>query len=358
MATRRSPVSDLPIPPGELLAETLEGMSLTQVDLARRMGRPVQAINEIVRGAKEITPETAIQLERVLSVPAHIWLGLETEYQHTKARLEDRKRLEGESRIAAAFPYRALASLGWLPKVRDPLLKTEHLLSFFGVGSLQVVREAEAAAYRISRTKKASPEALAAWLRKGVLEAQKIETKPFNESRLREFAPTIRPLTNEAPEAFEAHLREGLAACGVALVVLRHLPKTHAHGATRWLSPEKALIQLSLRGSWADIFWFTLLHEIGHLLLHGRRDVFIEWGQRQDDGLESEADDFASNLLIPRADFRDFLRACPRPSRSDVVAFAKRLTVSPGIVVGRLQHEGCIPHSNLNGLRERLTWAA
>lgn len=357
MATKEQVVSDLPIPPGELLAETLEVLNLTQAELARRMDRPVQAINEIVRGTKEITPETAIQLERVLGVPAHIWLGLETEYQHTKARLEDGKRLEEESHLAANFPYRALMRLRWIPKAKDRLKQAEHLLHFFGVGSLQLVREAEAAAYRVSRSLKAEPEALAAWLRKGVLEAQKVSTKPFNEQHLRDFLPEVRHLTTEKPAVFEPRLKQGLAACGVALVLLPHLPKTHAHGATRWLSPDKALVQLSLRGKWADIFWFTLFHEIGHILLHGRREVFIEWETRGDDRPEREADAFATDLLIQPDQFGHFIESCPRLSRTDVLALAQTLDISPGIIVGRLQHEGIIPYSNLNDLRMRLTWA-
>ncbi len=130
MATESKILSDLPIPPGELLTETLETLNLSQSELARRMERPVQAINEIARGAKEITPETAIQLERVLGVPSHIWLGLETEYQHTKARLKDRKRLEEEVALTKNFPCPALVRLGWIPKTRDPVARAEHLLSF------------------------------------------------------------------------------------------------------------------------------------------------------------------------------------------------------------------------------------
>ena len=93
-------LSDLPIPPGELLAETIKTAGLSQAELARRMGRPAQAINEIVRGAKEITADTAIQIERVLGVPAHIWLGLEAEYQLTKARRGDRQRLQADAKPA------------------------------------------------------------------------------------------------------------------------------------------------------------------------------------------------------------------------------------------------------------------
>src|SRR5205823_12464355 len=100
--------------------------------------------------------------------------------------------------------------------------------------------------------------------------------------------------------------QDRLASCGVSLVFLPHLPKTHVQGAARWLSPEKAVIQLSLRGRWADIFWFTLFHELGHLLLHGRRDVFIQWESGSDDNREIEADRFARTTLIPDDAFRRF----------------------------------------------------
>jgi HTH-type transcriptional regulator/antitoxin HigA len=357
MATDINVSSDLPIPPGELLTETLEALSLSQAELARRMERPVQAINEIARGTKEITPETAIQLERVLGVPAHIWLGLETEYQHTKARLEDRRRLEEEATLAEKFPCEALARLGWIPKTRDRVTRVECLLAFFGVGSLRVVREAEAAAYRVSRTRDARPEALAAWLRKGAIDAQNVPAKPFSEQRLRALLPRFRNLTTEMPSVFEPAVKEDLASCGVALILLPHLPKTHAHGAARWLSPEKALLLLSLRGKWADIFWFSLFHEIGHLLLHGRRDVFIEWDERDEDSREREADAFAADVLIPPQEFQSFVKAHRRVSGRDVAAFARSQNISPGVVVGRLQYERVIRYSDLNGLRMKLEWA-
>jgi len=357
MATEERIFSDLPVPPGEMLTETLEALDLSQAELARRMDRPVQAINEIARGIKEITPETAIQLERVLGVPAHVWLGLETEYQHTKARLHDRKRLEAEAALTVNFPCEAMARLGWIPKTRDLVERAGHLLSFFGVGSLRVVREAEAAAFRVSRTREAQSGALAAWLRKGALQAQSIATKPFREERLRSILPELRRLTTQLPAVFEPGATEALASAGVALVFLPHLPKTHANGAARWLSPEKALIQLSLRGKWADIFWFTLFHEIGHLLLHGRRDVFIELEEGDKDSREDEADKFAGDILIPPDAFKAFTRSHPRASGADVSAFARSQGISDGIVVGRLQFEKVIRYSDLNGLRKRLDWA-
>ena len=358
MATEQI-LSDLPIPPGELLAETIEAASLSQAELARRMGRPAQAINEIVRGTKEITAETAIQLERVLGVPAHIWLGLEAEFQHTKARREDRRRLQAEAKLADRFPCRAMRRLGWLKKTKDRVSEVEALLDFFGVGTLGAIADAEGAAYRLSRSRPAQPEALAAWLRKGALEAQRVKTEPFNEQRLTDLLPELRSLTRAGPDVFEPKVKRELAACGVALVLLPHLPKTRAHGAMRWIAPEKVLVQLSLRGKWADIFWFTLFHELGHVLRHGRRGVFIEWlaGGGQDDR-EREADAFAADALIPQPAYDAFLRRCPVLAAAAVVTFADQQSVAPGIVVGRLQHDRKLDHSDLNRLRVRYEWVA
>ena len=358
MATETKVFSDLPIPPGELLTETLEALNLSQAELARRMNRPVQAINEIARGTKEITPETAIQIERVLGVPAHIWLGLETEYQHTKARLDDRKRLQDEAALTRDFPCGALARFGWIPRTHDPLARAADLLSFFGVGSLRMVQEAEAAAYRIARARKAQPEALAAWLRKGELEAQKIFVEPFNESALRTLLPELRGQTRETPAVFEPRVKQRLAQCGVALVLLPHLPKTYAHGAARWISPDKAVVQVSLRYKWADIFWFSLFHELAHVLLHGKRQTFISWDEGDKDQQETEADKFASEHLLPETLYRTFIQQTPRISASAVSTFARSQGVAAGIVVGRLQHDKLIARSDLNGLRTRFDWAA
>src|SRR5512135_3788036 len=101
MATKEQIHSDLPIPPGEYLAEVLDAKGMAQAELARRIGRPVQAVNEIIKGQKAIMPDTAIQLERALDVPAHIWTGLESRYQLVMARIEDKARLKRETAVAS-----------------------------------------------------------------------------------------------------------------------------------------------------------------------------------------------------------------------------------------------------------------
>ena len=359
MATSARAWPDFAIPPGELLSETLETLGLSQAELARRAGRPAQAINEIIRGAKEITPETALQFERVLGVPAHVWTRLEADYRHNKARLEDQARLKGELPLVSRYPYAAMARHGWVRRTRHVLEQLQELLRFFGVVSLKQVPTIEAAAFRRSRKVNASPEALAAWLRQGEREAQALPVAKFSAQQVRAALPELRSLTRRPPEEFEPRLRQLLSDAGLALVLLPHLPATGAHGATRWLNPDKALIHMTNRYRWADVFWFSLFHEIGHLLLHDRSSVFIEDenGDQQEQELEHEADRFATNELIPLTAFKVFVQRPDHRTRAAVLEFAREIGVAPGIVVGRLHHDGHLPHSHLNDLRSRFAWA-
>jgi HTH-type transcriptional regulator / antitoxin HigA len=341
------------IPPGETLAETIDALGISQAELARRAGRPVQAINEIIQGRKEITPATAIELERVLGVPAHVWVRLEADYRTAKAMLADRERLKEELPYARRCPYGEMADLGWLPEARDSIDRVQHLLGFFRVASLSKL--AATAAWRKSASLTAEEYALAAWLRKGELEAQEIELEEFDADALLAALPTVRHFTLEPPAQFSPKLKRMLASLGVALVFVPHLKNSGAHGAARWIG-RKALVQLSVRFTWADVFWFTLFHELSHFLLHGRKGVFINFLSDQENKYEREADAHAGDILIPPVLYSKFLERSGRFGflhRSAVVEFAAEIGIHPGIVVGRLQHDGRLKPSVLNELRQQ-----
>ena len=144
------------------------------------------------------------------------------------------------------------------------------------------------------------------------------------------------------------------AACGVAVVFVPELPGARASGVARWLTPTKALIQLSLRYKTDDHLWFTFFHEIGHVLRHGKTDVWIEaTSSGADDPREAEADKFSRDMLVPPREAREL----PRLQSADQVhRFAERLGVAPGIIVGRLQHDGIWFHSRGNQLKRQLTF--
>jgi addiction module HigA family antidote len=353
---------DVVSPPGETLQELLDERGMSQAELAERMGRPKKTINEIIKGKTAITPETALQLERVLGVPAGFWTNMEKHYREHLARQEEMALLEGSVEWLREMPVAALKKLGWIEARKNKAEQVREMLSFFGVASPEQWRQvfsAPQAAFRHSSAYKSEPGALSAWLRKGELRAQEIVCEPFDKSKFEEALLDARKLTIEPPSVFQPRLVELCAAAGVAVAFVPELPKCRAHGATRWLSATKAVIQLSLRYKTDDHLWFTFFHEAGHVLLHGKKQVFIESDKGAPDREEAEANEFAASLLIPQdslARLQSFAER-QRISNAQVIGLAEELGIAPGIVVGRLQHIGWLPYTHLNGLKTRLMWA-
>jgi addiction module HigA family antidote len=349
---------DYAVPPGETLQETIEALGMTQAELAARTGLTPKTINFIVKGNGPITPDTALQLERVLGTPASFWNNLERQYREALAWRGEHEDLASQEKWLERFPYRAMVKAGWVHDCKDVVSKIRALLNFFGVANPQqwaAIWEKPEVAFRASAAFKKEPGAVAAWLRKGELDAQKIETASYDESRFRRTLENVRALTNEPPEVFEPALKKSCAEAGVAWVLVPELPGTHTHGATRWLTPTKALIQLSLRYKSNDQIWFSFFHEAGHILLHGKKDVFLEENGGKGDK-EDEANRFAADRLIPPADYRRFLASSACTTHKGVKDFADQIGIAPGIVVGRLQHEKKLPQSHLNDLKVRFEW--
>lgn len=350
MITEPHIVSDLAIPPGEYLEEVLEDIGLNQAELARRMGRPAQAINEIIKGEKAITPETSIQLENVLGVPAYIWTGLESEYRLIKANQSETDKARKEEALLVNFPYSDISQLGLVEKTRDPLMRVQNLRRFFGVASLFNLNGVKAykPAFRQSTNNDINHEALAAWLRSGALIADEINCDKYSKETLLSKITDIRKLTLEQePGVFFPKLQMILKQCGIALVVIPLFKKTHTTGATFWVKKEKAVIMMSLRGSWADIFWFSLFHELGHILLHDKRTTFLENGASDDTWKkqENEADNFSQKTLISEIKFQEFIQGMDFSALS-IKTFAESIDIAPGIVTGRLHHERLLSYTS------------
>lgn len=351
--------SDLPIPPGEVLQEEIEALGMKQTQLAAALGRPVQVVNQIIRGKKAITQETALELERVLGIGAHVWAGLESAYRMTLARNREREQLETWQDWLREFPVAEMAKRGWVPKARDKREQVRELLRYFGVANVAAYRKATAMAggsFRFTEKAKVSEGALAAWLRKGEMTAKIMETRRFDADLLQQAAREARMLTSASPHVFMPRLRSLFSEAGVAFVVVKELPKTGANGVARWLNSGKALIQINLRYRWADVFWFTLFHEVAHLLEHKRMHIILEGKDvRKDPLIEEEADRWAADLLIPPEAWQGFVNEHDF-DRSSVVGFARTTGIDPGIVVGRLHREGNLPYAALTDLKPRFRW--
>ena len=351
--------SDTPTTPGEILLNELEEIGMSQQELARRMGRPAPKINEIIKGTKRVTQDTALQLERVLGIPAHAWMNLETNRRLTEARIAERKRLEGYTPLIKQYPVLEMEKRGWVERHTDPVDRVRELLTFFGVTSPDDIKPFTfEGAFRITGNRQVSEEALAVWLRQGWIKGQNIETAAFDAAR---FEQVLRKIRNDharkpVPTVLSSMV-DLCAAAGVALVVVKELSKIGANGVTRWLSPRKAMIQMSIRWRWEDIFWFTFFHEASHVLDRKKREgVYIEWSKdRSQDDDERKADQFAGDFLLPPQAYAKFKNSNGQTAHA-VSQFAHAMCVSPGIVVGRLQHDKVIGHQDLNNLRSRLAW--
>lgn len=342
---------DYAIPPGETLRDTLEALDMPQAELARRTGLSIKHINQIVQGAAPITPETALALERVTGVPAQLWARLEANYQAREARRRERLALDPSLSWLDLLPIRDLVSRGYLRRTQDRIALLQDVLTFFGVASASAwmdVWMAPDAAFRTSPAFSCDPYAVACWLRIGEIEAAKIECQPFDRARFVAALRRIRSLMGANPDAFEPELIEQCRQSGVAIVFVAETKGARASGAARWLSPTKALIQLSLRYRWADHFWFTFFHEAGHLLLHGKREAFLDDDRDDRDVRERQADTFAARTLIP-VEYEPQLANLT--ALAAIRSFADSIGVPPGIVVGRLQREHVIPFNVGNHLR-------
>jgi len=353
---------DYVVLPGEVLEYELEIRGMSKSELAKRTGISEKHIIGIIKGkgTAQITPETAIKLERALGMPVEYWLNLEAHYQETRARLAEAETLEKDLGWLQRIPVNVMAKLGWLTKHKDKKNQLEEVLKFFGIASVDQWDDLWpklAVAYRQHNTHEVYPEAVSAWLRQAELEAAAIQCQPYDKAAFRNALDEARKLTAETdPAKFIPALQQRCAAAGVAVVFVPCLPKTGVSGATRWVNPDKAIIQLSLRYKTNDHLWFTFFHEAGHILLHGKKDLFIEGANGMDDDKEAEANQFAEQELLPKKAFNHFMVQTPY-SKTAIRQFAKEIGIAPGIVVGQLQHKALLPKTHCNDLKVRYQWA-
>lgn len=334
-------MSDL-IHPGQILQSTLEHRSMTQKDVALRLGMTEKQVNFIINGKAPITPQTAQRLEYAVGVKAHFWNNLQKNYDQALAKLEFEEELNHEINLLKDFTcYNQLAEHGYVDQTKNIKEKLSSLLEFFGHTSLSNVSRLAGVNYRKSDDDKFNDKNICAWLRIGDIDANKMEVKPFNRSKLLDAIPQIRQLTQSSPSEYSPNLVNILAECGIALIYTPYLTQTYINGASRWLSPTRALIQLSTRHKSNDALWFTLMHELGHILKHGKKDEFIDFASQSSDTQEAEADSYALETLIPANEYKSFVMQQDF-SKENIVRASNIMGIGSDILAGRLAHDNFI----------------
>ena len=291
---------DYAVPPGWVLKERLDVHGISQAEFARRCGRSPKLISEIVSGKAPVDPETALQFEKVLGVDAGIWLGIDADYRLHGAREAQARAAENAVAWSKTLPVSELVTRQAIARPSSDVDAVSKLLSFFGVASVDAWRARYGApnvAYRHSPSFESDETALATWLRLGELEAERQPCADYDASRFRRALHGVRKCTRKpVPDALE-EAQALLSEAGVVLAVVKPLRKTALSGAARWLTPRKALIQLSVRHKTDDHLWFSFFHEAAHILLHSKKDVFVDGARTDGTDIEREANAWASDFL-------------------------------------------------------------
>ncbi|MBF0227794.1 MAG: ImmA/IrrE family metallo-endopeptidase [Desulfobacterales bacterium] len=298
----------------------------------------------------------AVQLERTFSISANIWNHLNADYSLYEARIKDSERNKTHFEWLKEFPIRELKKNGFLPNIKDYKILLEKLLELFSIPSPEQWKnyyEAKSVNFRKSDCFAHNMKHIITWIRTGELLASEIEAKPYFKEVFKESFKKIRQLTLLEPKEFISNLKSICNDSGVILVFVPEFEKTHISGATRWLTAEKALIIMSLRYKTNDHFWFTFFHEAGHILLHSKKQVFID-DELKGSKEEEEANQFASHLLIPENEYKQFISK-KLFSQTEIKKFAEKIAIHPGIIVGRLQYDRLINFKYHNDLKEYWT---
>lgn len=336
--------------PGVTLEEKLLEMGMSIKEFAIRTSKPEKTIIAVIRGRSSITTEMAVSFENVTMIPASFWLRKQLSYDEYVVRKNREAAAAASAEWMKKFPIAEMIKRGWLNAASSIEEKVQALFSFFAISTEKAwndyyINQELKLAFRISLVHAKDPHAMSAWLRRGEIQAANISlNERFDEKKLRSALPRMKQLMVADVEGFFLQLQELCAECGVKLVATQCLPKAPISGATRWIN-DTPIVQLSNRYKRYDIFWFNFFHEIGHILLHGKKDIFLEHAGCIENDLvkEQEADRFASNILLASNDEQEILKSHDY-SVDGIKRAASRYGTHPSIIVGRLQHCNAIDY--------------
>lgn len=347
MSTNSNIERELLTKPGDTIIETIEYLKMSQAELAERLGKTPSKVNDLISGKAPITVNTALQLEKVLGIDMQFWLNREMNYREKLARIEQEEFLEECKGWLKQQPIKELHKFGYLKSDKPSNELVEECLQFYGVVSpLQwqnvYVDSYAQTSFRKSPNHKSLLASMAAWLRIGELKLRKLQLPEFNKESFKKALESIKQLVQFQPEDYAIQLKNLCNESGVAVIYSHSLPKAPISGAARWVGGIP-VIQITDRYKKNDQFWFTFYHEAGHILLHGKKDVFIEdfEAAENSDEKEEEANAFARDWLLPDS----FLAELPEVLDERAIRkIARTYSTHEAIVLGRLQNLQKLPH--------------
>lgn len=338
--------------PGEAIKEELDERGWSQRDLAAIMGVQPSIISGIVNGTKPISLDLARNLAAAFGTSTQYWVNMETAYRlHQAPTLH--VDTSARSQLFKVAPVNDMIKRGWIESAHDVEVLRSRVEAFYDcpLGEVEETELPYAARQGTEYGVLTPPQR--AWIRRVRILAKAVQAEPFGSSSVDAAVAKLRPLMQDAEEV--RHVPRALAECGIRFLVIEHLPQTRIDGVCLWEN-EQPIIALSMRYDRLDYFWFTLLHELGHVSRKdGRTAVFPDVDLVGENAtltsmkpeMEQLADRFASEHTIHPTEIDNFIvRVKPLFSKKRIQGFALRLGVHPALVIGQLQHKGAIHWSH------------
>ena len=345
--------------PGYYIADIIDDMDISQAEFAERMGTTAKTLSQLLNGQANISNDLAKKLSVMMGTSVDIWLKLQNTYDLKLIEIQQARDFDEQKGILRLIDYKYFIDVAKLPETKVAEEKIANLCSFFSVSDLRILLKSDLLVnFRNGTSDESEKKEInsRAWIQTALNMAKTIKTEPYNAQKLKDYLPELRNMTLQNPEEFLPRMRDIFAECGVAFVLLPHLKNSGVNGAVKWVNNERVVLAMNNRGLDADIFWFSLFHEIKHVFQQKIKTIFLAGTVEEmidyNNSLEVEADKFASNYLIPPNELKKF---APTQYTSDdeIVEFAKSIGIHPGIVAGRLQHEKIIPQNRCTKLKEK-----
>jgi HTH-type transcriptional regulator / antitoxin HigA len=348
--------------PGELIKDEIEARGWSQIELAEVLGRPGRLVSELIAGKRAITPETAKGLGQAFGTGAQFWLNMESSYQLSKVKNDSSNAVARRARLYEMAPVKEMTRRSWIQPTDNIDVLEKSICNFYRKPSLdaQMPQLAHAARKGSSYEELTAPEA--AWLYRVRQLADAMEVKSFSEMAFADVFGQLKTMLRDIDAV--RRIPAVLANAGVRFLIVETLPSTRIDGVCLWLNPNSPVIALSLRYDRIDAFWHTLLHECAHVRYKdGLTEDIVDFDLVGDEAdfsvakpeAELKADEFASSFSIPKLELDGFIaRVRPLFSKTRIQAFAAKVNVHPGLVVGQLQHRKMIPYSHSREMLARI----
>lgn len=349
--------------PGYYVKDYIDEQGITQEELAKRLQTTPKYVSDLVNGRINLTEEMVLKLSIVFGTSTTMWLNLNQRYIEKKLEIDYRIKIDAECDLVKKMDYNFWVDLEVVKAAKNTTEKVKELQRFFRIASLSVLEQKDfLVQYRtgVSEVTNTNIINANAWVQTAVNLGADMMVETFDKKKLLEAIPEIRNMTVQKPETFYVKLKELLANCGVALVLLPNLKNCGVNGAVKWINKEKVILALNDRRKYADTFWFALFHELGHVLQQRIKVLLVSESYRtgfEEDALiqrlEKEADNFSRNTLIPEEEYSKFINDNQNSfSEEAIIKFAEKINILPGIVVGRLQQDKYLSYqTKLNSLK-------